>query len=141
MPELASLLDETLEAWRYAREGVIAEAENIPADHWGFRPTPENRDVAELVRHIIEAGLMAVGELGRPDGDFTRQGYPEHIREHAGELPDRADRDSWLHLLRQTLDEGTDRLREAGVSAAGSSRSGSPDSSVNASRARSARRR
>lgn len=114
MPETRSLMDEALEAWRYAREGVIAEADNIPRDHWTFRPTAENRDVAELVRHILEAGLMAVGELARPDGDFARQDYSSHIREHAGDLPESASPSEWLRLLRQTLDEGTERMRRAG---------------------------
>ncbi len=114
MADFDSLLAETLDAWRYAREGFTAEAENIPAEHWGFRPTPENRDVAELVRHILEASLMAVGELTRPDGDFTRQSFPDHIREHAAGLPDTASRGGWLELLRETLDEGIRRIREYG---------------------------
>lgn len=116
MTDGASLLEEMLDAWRYAREGFIAEAENLGAADWGFRPTPENRDVAALVRHVIEASLTAVGELSRPDGDFTRQGYDAHIREHAGSLPGQADREEWLALLRRTLEEGSHRLRELGGS-------------------------
>lgn len=108
------LLEEALDAWRYAREGLVAEAENIGADDWGFRPSPETRDVAELVRHVIEASRMAVGELTRADGDFGRQSYDAHIQEHAGTVPERADRAGWLDLLRQTLEDGTRRLRSAG---------------------------
>ncbi len=114
MTQRTPLLDELLDAWRYARRGVIAEAENIPAADWSFRPTPENRDVPELVRHIIESSLMAVGELARPDGDFTRQGFKAHIREHAGHLPDTAGRQEWLTLLRATAEEGAARLQELG---------------------------
>lgn len=109
-----SLLEEMLEAWRYAREGFIAEAENIPESDWGSRPTPENRDVPELVRHIVVSSLMAVGEVSRPDGDFTRQSFDAHITEHAGAVPDRAERSEWLTQLRRTLDSGTKRLRELG---------------------------
>ena len=114
MSEHPTLLEETLEAWRYARHGFIDEAANIPPGDWGFRPTPENRDVTELVRHIIESGLMAVGELTRPDGDFTRQPFPDHVREHAGSLPEAADRDRWLALLEETFNDGERRLRSAG---------------------------
>jgi uncharacterized damage-inducible protein DinB len=114
MSDSTGLLDETLDAWRYARQGVIDEAENIPADQWGFRPTPENRDVGELVRHIIESSLMGVGELTRPDGDFTRQPFPDHIREHTATLPESADRARWIELLRETLGDGIDRFRAAG---------------------------
>lgn len=114
MSDLSTLLDETLDAWQYARRGVIAEAENIPTGDWGFRPTPENRDVSELVRHILQAAEMAVGELTRPDGDFARQGFGAHIEEHAGHLPDTAEPGDWLDLLRSQLDGGVRRLRQAG---------------------------
>ena len=114
MTDTPSLLDEMLAAWRYAREGVIREAENLPASQWGLRPTPANRNVAELVRHIIESSLMGVGELTRPDGDFTRQSFPEHIREHASSLPEEADREEWISLLHTTLEAGQERLRALG---------------------------
>lgn len=114
MPDLATLLDETLDAWRYARQGFIAEAANIPAGDWGFRPTPENRDLSELARHVLQAAAMAVGELTDPAGDFTRQGYPAHIREHAAHIPETAEPGAWLDLLRDQLDDGLLRLRDAG---------------------------
>lgn len=58
---MKSLLEEAIEAWEDARNGVIAEVENIPANRFDFRPTPDNRTVTELVRHIIEVSLMMVG--------------------------------------------------------------------------------
>ena len=114
MPPFESLLDEALEAWEYTREGVIAEATNIPADQYGFRPAPESRSVAELIVHIIESGEMMVGELTRADGDFTRQSYPEHIREHAGEISADQPREALIELLRTTGDRGRAQIREAG---------------------------
>lgn len=114
MADFDTLLGETLDAWRYAREGFTAEAANIPADQWGFRATSENRDVGELVRHILESAAMAVGELTHPDGDFTRQSFQDHIREHAAGLPESAAPDRWLDLLREQLEDGTARLRDLG---------------------------
>jgi uncharacterized damage-inducible protein DinB len=114
MPDRSELIAEMIQAWRYAREGVIAEVENIPADDWSARPTPENRNVPELIRHIIQSSLMAVGELTRPDADFSRQSYEAHIAEHAGSVPETADRAEWLTLLRHTLEDGARRLGEAG---------------------------
>lgn len=114
MSHRTHLLDELLEAWRYTREGFIAEAENLPTTDWGVRPTPDNRDAQELVRHTVESSLMAVGEVVRDDADLTRQAFPDHIREHAGHLPESGDPAVWLNLLRQTLDQGTARLRELG---------------------------
>jgi uncharacterized damage-inducible protein DinB len=112
--DFAALLDQTLDAWQYTRQGFIAEAGNIPAGDWGFRPTPENRDVSELARHILQAAAMAVGELTDPGGDFTRQGFPEHIREHAGHIPEAAEPGAWLDLLRDQLENGVRRIRGAG---------------------------
>lgn len=114
MVEHSTLLEETLEAWAYTREGVVAELENIPADRLDFRPTAENRSVAELARHILESGLMAAGELTRPDGDFRRQAYPEFIREYAADVSDVESKDELLALLRSTREEGDRRIRERG---------------------------
>ena len=114
MPDLNTLLDEALEAWEYARSGVIAEAESIPADRYDFRPAPGSRSVAELLVHIVESGRMMVGELTRPDGDFTRQSYAAHLSEHAGEIAAGQPKDALLSLLREDGTEGRRRIREHG---------------------------
>ena len=114
MSELNTLLEEALEAWEYARDGVIAEAASVPADRFDFRPAPESRSVAELVVHIIESGQMMAGELSRPDGDFTRQGYTEHLREHAGSVAADQPKEALVELLRRTGEAGRRRIREAG---------------------------
>ena len=109
-----TLLEEALDGWRYAREGFVAELENIPADSFEFRPVPTVRTVAELARHIAETGAVMVGELTRPDGDFTRQSYPEHLKEYAADLDPRQDKDALVGLLREGLETGVARFREAG---------------------------
>lgn len=114
MSELSTLLGEALEAWEYAREGVIAEAASIPADRFDFRPDTASRSVAELVVHIIESGQMMAGELSRSGGDFTRQSYGEHVREHAGGIPPDQPPEALLELLRRTGEDGRRRIREAG---------------------------
>ncbi len=108
------LLDETLQAWTYARDGVIAELENIPEERFSFRPAPESRSVAELAGHIIESGLMAAGELSRRDGDFTRQAYPAFLREYAGTRAQATGKDALIGTLRDTNKEALDKLRAAG---------------------------
>lgn len=109
-----SLLEEALEAWAYTRQGVIDEAENIPEKDFGFRPTPENRSVAELVYHIIESGLMMSGELTRPDGDFQRQDYPDFLKEYAGHIKPANSKKELLALLKSTHAEGEKKFREVG---------------------------
>lgn len=108
------LSKEALEAWRYAREGVLAELRNIPAGRWDYRPAEESRDVSGLARHIAESGLMAAGELTRPDGDFTRQDYPAFLREYAADVEGVEGKDALIGLLERTLEEGLARLHEAG---------------------------
>lgn len=109
-----TLLDEALDAWQDIRSGTIEEARVIPDDRWDFRPHPESRDVAELVRHILESTLMMVGELSREDGDFRRQPFPDFISEYAGDLPQRADPDTWRELLALHFAEGAATIRAAG---------------------------
>jgi uncharacterized damage-inducible protein DinB len=109
-----SLLDEALDGWRYAREGVVAELANIPAESFGFSPAPAVRTVAELARHLVESDLVMVGELTRPDGNFTRQSYPEFLKEYASGLDPRQDKDALIALLKGSLETGIARFREAG---------------------------
>lgn len=114
MPSLDTLLDEALESWEYARSGVIAEAELVPPDRLDFRPAPGSRSVAELLVHIVESGQMMAGELTRPDGDFTRQSFDDHIREHAGTVSVEQSKAALLALLRETGEAGRARIRDAG---------------------------
>jgi uncharacterized damage-inducible protein DinB len=109
-----TLLEEALDGWRFAREGVIAELENIPAESFCFCPATGMRTLAELARHIVEAGTVMAGELSRPDGNFTRQTYPEFLKEYAGDLDPRQDKVSLIALMRSTLESGGAKIREAG---------------------------
>lgn len=109
-----NLLEEAIEAWEDVRQGVIHEAAILSDDQWGSRPSPGSRSATELVRHILESGLMAVGELTRRDGDFRRQSYPAHLREHAGDLPAAASPVELRALLSETFASGAARLRATG---------------------------
>lgn len=107
-------LEEALEAWREARAGLIREAENIPASKYGFRPTPETRSVAELLRHILEVAMMMVGELSRKDTDLHRAPWPELLALHTGSLSKATTRPRILALLRSQLASGEKAFRRAG---------------------------
>ena len=41
------------EAFRTVRENTIKIAEEIPAESYSYRPTPDSRSVAELLIHIV----------------------------------------------------------------------------------------
>ena len=109
-----TLLEEAVEAWGDARQGVIAEARNIPPSRFNFRPTPEMRSVAELVSHIVETGLMWSNELTRPTADFTRKSFPAFIRHYAGGLGRAHTKGELLRLLRSSYRAGAKQIREAG---------------------------
>lgn len=114
MKPYTSLLEEALEAWAWAREGVIAEVENLPKTKFDFRATPRSRSVTELVQHIVECGLMMAGELTRPDGDFRRQSFPEFIGEYAEGVSKVTTKEKLVDLLRSTHEEGDRKFRKAG---------------------------
>jgi uncharacterized damage-inducible protein DinB len=109
-----SLLDEALEAWRDARQGVIAEVRNIPADQWDFRPAPEVRSVRELVVHILEVAMMMVGELTRDDADFRRAPWPKLLAMYAKPAYAAKSRDALLALLESQLADGERAFRARG---------------------------
>jgi uncharacterized damage-inducible protein DinB len=111
---MSSLLEETIEAWEDARNGVIAEVENIPANRFDFRPTPDNRSVTELVLHIMEVSLMMVGELTREETDFTRAPFPTLIAQHSKPIRGLKTKRELLPALRRTLREGVKAFRDAG---------------------------
>lgn len=109
-----TLLDEALEAWEDARRGVIEEARNIPANHYGFSPAPGVRDVAELLRHIMEVSMMMTEELTRAETNLRRAPFPALIKPHAQELARLKTKQELIRALERTLREGVKRFRDTG---------------------------
>jgi uncharacterized damage-inducible protein DinB len=107
-------LEEALEAWRDARSGVIAEAENIPASRYAFRPRRGSRTVAELLRHILEVAMMMTGELTRADTNFHRAPWPELLALYDAPLRTAKTKAQILRLLRRQLLAAEKSFRKAG---------------------------
>ncbi len=114
MPENPSLFEDAIDSLDYARNGTIAEAANIPDDRWGFRPHPEARSVSELVRHMIQAAAMLVGEAADPDGDYQRRPPAEHVKAHLGDLREDLSPAELRAELERTHRVNLDRIRSAG---------------------------
>jgi uncharacterized damage-inducible protein DinB len=109
-----TLLEEALEAWSFARDGVIDEVDNLADAGMNFRPSPESRSVAELVVHVLESGAMMAGELSRPDGDFRRKSYLALLKEHSRGIPKARSRRELIAALRKTFRDGSEKLRKSG---------------------------
>jgi uncharacterized damage-inducible protein DinB len=111
---MSSLLEEAIESWEDVRKGVIAEVENIPPQHFGYRPTAEMRTLGELCVHIMEVGMMMAGELVRSDGNFRRKPYPRLIEEYAGSIQGLTKKRELIAGLNRTLRDGVKAFRSAG---------------------------
>jgi len=113
MAGAGSHLEEAIEAFGFVRDGTIAEAENIPDERWDYRPHPKARSVTELVRHMIEAASMLVGEATDPEGDYLRRSPEEHVNAH-GRLPDEMSPAELRAELARTHADLMARVRSAG---------------------------
>lgn len=112
--EPGSLLEEVVESWEYARAGVLDEADVIADEEYDFRPVPGARSVSELLRHVIETGLMMAGELSDPDGDFTRDDVAGFMETYAGHLPESLTPGELREHLRSSLEDGVRKVRATG---------------------------
>jgi uncharacterized damage-inducible protein DinB len=111
---MTTLIDEAIEAWEDARNGVIAELENIPTNRIAVAPVPGMRGIGDLALHIAEVGLMMVGELTRADGDFRRAPYEQLIAEYRAPLDGVGGKREIVAAMKRTLKEGVRAFREAG---------------------------
>lgn len=109
-----NLLEEALEAWSFARSGVVEELQNLPEKDLLYRPREEARSAMELARHIVESGLMMAGELSRVDGDFRRKSYEAFLKEYGKGVALKRTKRELLEALRRTHREGEARLQQAG---------------------------
>jgi uncharacterized damage-inducible protein DinB len=114
MAARTTLLEEALEAWMFARDGVLDELRNIPEKDLSFRPAPGARSALELVQHILESGLMMAGELARPDGDFRRKSYEGFLHEYGRGVRGWRSKAPLMAALRKTHADGEKKLRLAG---------------------------
>ncbi len=114
MAEQSTLLEEAIQAWTWAREGVMAEVENLPEGSLERAPAEGARTIGDMVRHVLASGRLMAGELSRPDGDFRRLPYAGLMAEHAGDADEVRGKAALLDALRLSLADGQRRLREAG---------------------------
>jgi uncharacterized damage-inducible protein DinB len=111
--DVGPLVEEAIEALGFARQGTIAEAANIPEDRWDYKPHPSSKSVSELVRHMLDATAMLVGEATDPDGDFRRRSPEEHVQAHGGS-PEAGTPAELKQALAESHDALVQRIQAAG---------------------------
>ena len=109
-----SIFQEAIEFLGFSRQGTLAEARNIPDQRWDYRPHPDARSVAELVKHMIEAAAMLVGEAADAEGDFQRRPPAQHVRAHAGDLAEGMSPAELREALERTHELHVRRINAAG---------------------------
>ncbi len=105
--------EQICEQWQDVRNGLIKEAELIPAEQFVFRASAETRSVIELLQHVVEAERVITGETCREGTNFQR-GFPTMIAEFAGHIRETATKDAMLELLRSSLEESKTKVQQFG---------------------------
>ncbi|MBI2223066.1 MAG: DinB family protein [Acidobacteria bacterium] len=71
-PRTSLFSDVARAAWYSINELVIASAERMPAEHYGFRPARDVRTFAQILAHIADNHHAACGPtIGRPRPDTS----------------------------------------------------------------------
>jgi hypothetical protein len=90
------LADELLADWESLKTLMVAVAEEMPEENYGFKPTDELRDFGEQVMHVAGAQL---GLMGRLDSAATPP-----------DLGEPADKAGFVQALSDSFDFGTEVL-------------------------------
>ena len=58
------MADELRQQWAASRRQMVRIAEAMPADKYGYRPTPEVRSFGEIINHVAGEGRMELEAVG-----------------------------------------------------------------------------
>src|SRR5438045_8856124 len=86
-------IENVIESWKEVRNGLIDEANQIPADKFSFQPTPDTRSVKQLLQHLVESQKFLVGEACRSDTNLMRGSFRSEERRVGKECRSRWSRD------------------------------------------------
>jgi uncharacterized damage-inducible protein DinB len=106
-------VENIIENWKEVRNGLIEEANQIPADKFSFQPAADSRSVGQLLQHLVESQKFLVGEACRPDTNLMRQSFAAHIEQYAPGVREVNDKDELLSLLGASMEESEAKLRTA----------------------------
>src|SRR2546425_12834800 len=100
-------LESVIENWREVRNGLIDEANQIPADKFSFQPTLDTRSVKQLLQHLVESQKFLVGEACRPDTNLMRGSFANNVKQYAPNVRDVDEIDAMLNLLWASMAEAS----------------------------------
>ena len=100
--------------WEVFRAGTISECENIPEEHWDFRPAEGARSVRELATHIAHASVAFATELVSHQPDLARLFDAKAKEARESKYPRANAKAEVLDLLRQTMADTALMLRSRG---------------------------
>ena len=63
-PACATLSCDILTDWQRTAKQIIAIADRMPEDKWGYKSTPAQRSYGEQVMHIVQTDVRFIGALG-----------------------------------------------------------------------------
>ena len=106
-------VENIIESWKEVRNGLIDEANQIPADQFGFQPAPDSRSVRQLLQHLVESQKFLVGEACRPDTNLMRGSFAENVKTYAPGVREVNEKDALLNLMRTAMEESAEKLRGA----------------------------
>src|SRR5437588_7946279 len=107
-------VENIIESWKEVRNGLIDEANQIPADQFGFQPAPDSRSVRQLLQHLVESQKFLVGEACRPDTNLMRGSFVDNVKQYAPNVRDVDNKNELLNLLRASMDQAGSQLTAAG---------------------------
>lgn len=79
-----------LKRWNTAKEFTIKVADEMPAEHYGFKPTPEMRDFGSLIIHLGGANTRYFARI---------KGQPSPFKD-----PEKPDKETVKKFLAETFD-------------------------------------
>ncbi|HYM01076.1 MAG TPA: DinB family protein [Blastocatellia bacterium] len=108
------LTEAIVRSWKQAREALLAELEQIPADKFDFKATPETRTVAEIVKHILGAQKVFVGEVCQYGHALTREAVFGGVKQYGDEIANINDKDGLVSLLKANMEWAESKVCEFG---------------------------
>jgi len=89
-----------LKRWEKAKEFTIKVADAMPAEHYGFKPTPEMRSFGDLMTHMAGANTRYFARI---------KGSPSPFKDPTG-----ADKEAVKKYIAETFDWSIQALRSLG---------------------------